>query len=109
VSVAASPRALAEPTSDGALARETALVDQARSALSARDLASAEHALRAYRASRRVGVLDREALILEVELSLAQGQLTRARALAARFRQAYPGDAHLPRLNASLDEHANPK
>jgi outer membrane protein assembly factor BamD (BamD/ComL family) len=88
--------------SDGALAREASWIDQARHALARHDASEAARALAIYDASRRVGVLDREALLLRVELSVIQGDVERARSLAERYRATYPGDAHLPRLQALL-------
>jgi hypothetical protein len=87
---------------DGALARETAWIDQARRALFAGNTGEATRALAAYDSSKRVGVLDREGLLLQVELAVAEGNGERARALAERYRTTYPGDAHLPRLQALL-------
>jgi hypothetical protein len=87
---------------DGALARETAWIDQARRALFAGNTGEAARALAAYDSSKRVGVLDREGLLLQVELAVAEGNGERARALAERYRTTYPGDAHLPRLQALL-------
>jgi hypothetical protein len=105
-----SPRLRAAPVSagpatvgaDGALARETAWIDQARRALFAGNNGEAARALAAYESSKRVGVLDREGLLLQVELAVAEGNGERARALAERYRTTYPGDAHLPRLQALL-------
>jgi hypothetical protein len=87
---------------DGALARETAWIDQARRALSAGKTHEAARALAAYDSSKRIGVLDREGLLLQVELAVANGNAERARALAERYSATYPGDAHLPRLQALL-------
>ena len=87
---------------DSALDRETRLVDGARRALRARDLVRAQSLLDSYDQAKVVGVLAREALLLRVELSLSQGNLEGARALAARFEQSYPRDAHIVRLRALL-------
>jgi hypothetical protein len=46
--------------------------------------------------------LDREALLLRVELSLLNGDSAGARALAEHFARVYPRDAHLVRLRALL-------
>jgi hypothetical protein len=91
---------------DGALERETRLVDEARQAIAARDASRAATLLDQYDATRALGVLDREALLLRVELSLARGDQQGARALAARFAQRYPTDAHLVRLRALLSAPA---
>jgi hypothetical protein len=101
--VSAVPATLA---ADGALARETAWIDQARRALFAGNTGEAARALAAYDSSKRIGVLDREGLLLQVELAVAEGNGERARALAERYRTTYPGDAHLPRLQALLSRAA---
>jgi hypothetical protein len=87
---------------DSALLRETSLVDGARRALRSRDLVGAQSLLDSYDQAQVIGVLAREALLLRVELSLAQGNLEAARVLATRFEQSYPRDAHIVRLRALL-------
>jgi hypothetical protein len=88
---------------EGALAYETRLVDGARAALASGDPARAATLLDRYDATRQIGVLDREALVLRIELLHAQGDGEGARALAARFAERYPGDAHTPRLRTLLN------
>lgn len=85
---------------DSALAEETRLIDSARRALTANELGRAATLLGRYDATKVLGVLDREALVLRVELAGAQGDWPRARELAARYEQTYPGDAHILRLRA---------
>lgn len=90
----------------GAMARETAWIDQARSALRRGDPASARSSLATYAAERRVGVLDREALLLGVELAVAEGDRPRASRLAAEFEAKYPNDAHGRRLRELVGKSA---
>lgn len=87
---------------ESALDNETRLVDGARQALGQHDLRRALSLLDGYDQTKSVGVLDREALLLRVELAILQGNPERARALAARFERSYPGDAHIVRLRALL-------
>jgi hypothetical protein len=87
----------------GALARETELIDQARKALGENDPARAAALLDKYNASTRIGVLDREALLLRIEAAVQRGAFEHARTLANRFRNTYPRDAHLARLDALLE------
>jgi Tfp pilus assembly protein PilF len=70
--------------------------------LSERDRARAAALLDNYDATKVLGVLDREALLLRVELSLARGDRPGAQALAEQFERSYPTDAHIPRLRALL-------
>ena len=102
-SVTAEP---ADTRIDGALERETRLIDGARQALAARDSSRASALLDSYDATKEIGVLDREALLLRVELLLARGDQPGARALAERFTQRYPTDAHRVRLRALLSAPA---
>lgn len=100
-----SAAALALDTT-GAMARETAWIDQARAALRRSDTAGARANLATYAAERRVGVLDREALLLSVELAVAEGDRGRALQLAADFAAKYPHDAHLPRVRQLVAKSA---
>jgi hypothetical protein len=47
--------------------------------------------------------LAREALLLRIEVAVQRGAFQHARELARRFRNKYPGDAHLARLDALLE------
>lgn len=91
------------PLGGGALARETELIDRARRALAANDTPGASALLDEYAALAGVGVLEREALLLRIELAVRRGAFAKARDLAARFRNQYPRDAHLSRLDALLE------
>lgn len=82
----------------GALAHETAQIDAARRALEAGDLVGARAALDAYERERRIGLLNREALVLRIELVSRQGKTLEARALTQRLAESYPGDPHVARL-----------
>jgi hypothetical protein len=95
---------LALDTSSGVMARETAWIDQARAALRRGDIASARRNLATYAAERRIGVLDREALLLGVELAVAEGDRGRALRLAADFEAKYPNDVHLPRARELVEK-----
>jgi hypothetical protein len=85
---------------EGALAREAAWIDAARRAIEQGELARATSALDDYDRERRVGVLNREALVLRVEVALRQRDFARARVLTERFAATYPGDPHVARLRA---------
>lgn len=93
---------LSAPDASGALAHETALIDAARAALARGDLPRVARELDQYDTSRRVGVLDREALLLRIEVALGHGDMGRARTLAERFVALYPGDPHWVRLRGRL-------
>lgn len=90
------------PSDDAALAREARWIDAARAALARGDLSTARARLDEYDAFRRVGVLDREALVLRIEILARQGELERATALVERFAASYPGDPLLTRLRDRL-------
>jgi hypothetical protein len=84
------------------LARETLLIDRARLELARGNLAAGSRLLREYDAIRSIGVLDREARFLGVEIAARQGDRGRASALAQQFEQQFPGDSYLPRLRRLL-------
>jgi hypothetical protein len=90
-----SPRA---PSGDNPLAAELVELDAARRALARGDTASALQALDAYAASRKTGVLDREAMILRIDALVIRGDKPRAVQLAERYIARFPGDAHVNRL-----------
>lgn len=93
-----------EQDAPGALARETQLIDATRQALARQDVSQAQSLLATYDATRRLGVLDREALLLRIEGSTLRGERTRAEELARQFIARYPRDTHVPRLRATLLE-----
>lgn len=99
-------RATATTTSNdpGALAAEVARIDAARSALAGGDADRALSELEAYHRERRLGVLDREALLLAIRAHSERGETARARELARRYLNAHPDDAHAPRLRQLLEK-----
>jgi hypothetical protein len=103
---AVSASVLPLDTTSGAMARETAWIDQARAALRRADIASARRSLALYAAERRIGVLDREALLLGIELAAAEGDRARALELAADLEARFPKDAHLPRARELVEKSA---
>lgn len=86
----------------GALAREVAQIDAARRALVSSDPEAALSELAAYEQSRRLGVLDREALLLRIDALLQQQKFSEARGLAYQYLERFSGDAHAPRLRELL-------
>lgn len=103
-----APRAPAPATSEsrGALAAEIAWIDAARRALAAGDAAGALSQLDAYERTRSLGVLDREAALLRIDALQRQGELARARAVAARYLNTFPEDPRAPRLREFLGADA---
>jgi hypothetical protein len=77
---------------------EAARVDAARRALAAGDLGRALSELDAYQRIRTVGVLDREALLLRIQVLVQRGERERAVGLARNYLAAHPRDAHATRL-----------
>jgi hypothetical protein len=101
---AVSAPVLTLDTTSGAMARETEWIDQACAALRRGDIRSARRSLATYAAERRIGVLDREALLLGIELAVAEGDRGRALELAADLEARYPSDVHLPRARELVEK-----
>ncbi len=80
--------------------REVRQIDAARLALASRNADGALAVLDDYNRSRIVGVLDREALLLEIEAFMQKQNVDRARQLARQYVVRFPMDAHAQRLRA---------
>ena len=102
------PSAPGSIESSGVLAREAALIDGARVSVARGDLRSAEQTLEVYASSREIGVLDREALLLQIEIALQRDERVRAAALVERFATVYPSDPRVLSLRARLERRARP-
>jgi len=97
-----------EATAAGQLGREVRLIDAARRALAAGDAGKALQALSEYQALAVTGVLEREALVLRIESLLKVGDVQQAEQLGRAYLQAFPGDAHAPRLRTLLHLESAP-
>jgi hypothetical protein len=84
--------------SSGALAREVAQIDAARSALAAGDTARALAELERYERMRQTPTFVREAELLRIEAFSARGEHARAAELARRYITRFPNDAHVAKL-----------
>jgi hypothetical protein len=98
-------RLAAAPTASysGALGVEAARIDAARRALARGDLEQTARELDAYQRERSVGVLDREALLLRIQLHVRRGDRDRAVLLAHSYLASHPNDAHTARLQALVE------
>jgi hypothetical protein len=85
-----------------ALGVEAARVDAARRALATGDLDGALTQLDAYERLRSLGVLEREALLLRIQVLVRRGEHVSAVALARRYLTTHPNDAHAARLQALI-------
>jgi hypothetical protein len=92
------------PSAADRLGAEAARIDAARRALARGDLRGAARELDAYQEQRSVGVLDREALLLRIQLLVRRGEHARAVIMAKSYLSTYPSDAHAKRLRALIDE-----
>jgi len=99
-------RAGSDAPSSGALGAEVERIDSVRRALDSNDATRALSELESYQRSRRLGVLDREALLLRIEALVRQGELGRAKHLAREYLSRFPNDAHAPRMGALVAEGA---
>jgi hypothetical protein len=97
-----APNARLRAGAQGQLAREALLIDRARLELANGNLSTSSRLLEDYDAIRRLGVLDREARFLAVEIAARQGDRAQASALAQQFEHQFPGDSYLPRLRRLL-------
>jgi hypothetical protein len=85
------------------MGREAARIDAARRALARGELAQASRELDLYQQERSLGVLDREALLLRIQLLVQRGEHERAVLLARSYLSAHPNDAHTARLRALVE------
>ena len=94
------PPAAASKSRDNAeaLQREVAMIDAAKLALASGNAMQSLRLLDEYLAKRRIGVFDREALILRIDALLKRGSVAEARSLAATYLNTYAKDTHAPRL-----------
>jgi hypothetical protein len=86
----------------GALAAEIAWIDSARRALASGDVNRSLAELDTFERARTLGVLDREAGLLRIDALRKKGDVAGARRVAERYLEAFPGDAHAPRLREFL-------
>jgi len=80
------------------LSVELSLIEEARRALLAHDPAGVTRALDAYAAAPRTGVLQAEAELLRIEALVQRGNVTAAKAQAARALAVAPNGPHAARL-----------
>jgi hypothetical protein len=101
-----APPAVVPPGASAAdrLGAEAARIDAARRALARGDLRAASRELDTYQEQRSVGVLDREALLLRIQLLVRRGEHSRAVIMAKSYLSTYPSDAHATRLRALIDQ-----
>jgi TolA-binding protein len=100
--VARARRAPNRKAAPDQLARESALLAEARAALRGGDLNAAEQELERLARSFPRGVLIQESEVLAIELLLARGRNDEARAHAARFVAAHPESPHSQKLERLL-------
>jgi hypothetical protein len=86
------------------LTRELALLDEARSAISAAAPAKALAALDRYDAECAGGAMTLEARVLRIEAIAASGDSARASAMAKKFLADHPGTQYAARLNKHVKE-----
>jgi hypothetical protein len=99
-----APKTPAPPPSVAdSMGREAARIDAARRAIARGELAQASRELDLYQEERSLGVLDREALLLRIQLLVQRGEHERAVLLARSYLSAHPNDAHTARLRALVD------
>jgi outer membrane biosynthesis protein TonB len=99
------PRATSAPAKRAApdeLARESALLTEARAALRAGDIPATQAALERLTRAFPRGVLTQEREVLAIELLLARDQNAEARARAARFVAEHPESPHSAKLERLL-------
>jgi hypothetical protein len=92
------------PSAADSLGAEAARIDAARRALARGELAQASRELDRYQEERALGVLDREALLLRIQLLVRRGEHARAVLLAQSYLTAHPNDAHTARLRALIEQ-----
>jgi hypothetical protein len=95
------PTPIPAPTptpASGALAREVAQIDAARSALASGDPTRALAEVERYERTRETPTFVREALLLRIEAFSARGERARASELARRYLERFPDDAHVAKL-----------
>jgi hypothetical protein len=93
-----STQAPAPAVSSGALAREVAQIDSARSALASGETKRALAELERYERMRETPTFVREAELLRIEAFSARGERARAAQLARRYITRFPNDAHVAKL-----------
>jgi hypothetical protein len=82
----------------GALAREVAQIDAARSALASGDPARALALVERYERTRETPTFVREAELLRIDAFSARGERALATELARRYLERFPNDAHVAKL-----------
>ena len=102
VSVSEPAAASASPGRSSALGAEAARIDAARRALGRGDLTEAQAELDAYQRERSLGVLDREALLLRIQVLVRAGARESAVTLARSYMARHPNDANTARLEALI-------
>lgn len=79
-------------------------MDRARAAFAGGNATRCLAELDAFDGLAQTGVLDREARVLRIDALHQLGRNAEARALAQRYLQVYPRDAHAARLRAFVAE-----
>lgn len=86
------------------LAAEVALLDRARSALSAQNPSGALRALDQYRKERQTAILDPEATVLQIQVLDKLGEHAAAVRLARKFVKGHPESRHVDSLRVLAAE-----
>jgi hypothetical protein len=94
--------------SSSTLAAETSLLDEARNAIGANDLATARSRLNRYAHQFPRGTLRVEADVLLIEALFLQGESTRAVAIAEDLLRSDPTSTHASRVRYLLSRHKKP-
>jgi TolA-binding protein len=92
------------PASSPTLADELRLIERARAALAAGDVASADRALEAHARTFPSGVFAEEARVLRIDSMIRRGDRARAEPAARAYLSKHPESPHAPRLRALLGE-----
>ncbi len=105
--ISRKPNAAETPTATAktdSFSEETALIDQARTALLKNDLPAASAALTQHQAKFSSGRMVEEREVMMIQVLLGQDRDTEARAAADRFREEHPSSLLRPTIDA-LFEH----
>lgn len=105
----AAPNSSSKAPRAASLFDEQRIIESARAAVSRGDTQSALSTLDGYTRSNPQGQFGPEALALRIEALSARGDLTRARSLAADFRQRYPHHPLLASVQTAVQNTPSPK
>ena len=93
-----SPAASPAPSANSDIREQIRLIDEARAAVGAHDVASALRTLDQYRLKFPGGALDQEATVLRIEALDQRGDHAQAASMARAFLARNPASAHAKRL-----------